>query len=274
MNSATLPLTHKRIALSETRELDVLYGLLERRGATVLRFPLVSIHPTANTVSVKAWIERFIAEPPEWFILLTGEGLHRLLTFCSEHKLDKEAFVLAMQKCKIISRGPKPAKVLKTIGLVPTMLAESPTTSGVIASLKKHSISHKKIAVQLYGSDPNLLLVDFLDAEQALADYVAPYVYASAADKAKVIEFIELIENKEIDVVVFTSKSQVDFLYRSALKENRVDTLTKALNALQIAAVGPIVSAELSLHQVDVDIMPTRLYFMKPLVTSIVNAFK
>lgn len=274
MNSVTLPLSNKRIALSETRELDVLCGLLERRGATVLRFPLVSIHPTANTVAVKAWIERFIAQPPEWFVLLTGEGLYRLLNFCSDHQLDKEAFVSAMQQCKIISRGPKPAKVLKTVGLIPTMLAESPTTSGIIASLKKENIQDKKIAVQLYGSDPNLLLVDFLNAEQALADYVAPYVYANAADKAKVIEFIDLIESKNIDVVVFTSKSQVDFLYRNALKENRVEGLTQSLNQLQVAAVGPIVTQELNLHQVKVDIMPTRLYFMKPLVTSIVNAFK
>ena len=54
MSDNVLPLTNKRIALSETRELDVLCGLLERRGATVLRFPLVSIHPTANTAAVQA----------------------------------------------------------------------------------------------------------------------------------------------------------------------------------------------------------------------------
>ena len=37
------PLAGRAIAIAETRELDVFAGLLERRGARVLRYPLVQI---------------------------------------------------------------------------------------------------------------------------------------------------------------------------------------------------------------------------------------
>ncbi|MEF8792088.1 hypothetical protein [Thiohalorhabdus sp.] len=34
----------RRIALPESRELDLLAGMLEERGAEAVRYPLVSIH--------------------------------------------------------------------------------------------------------------------------------------------------------------------------------------------------------------------------------------
>ena len=43
------PLAGRVIAVAETRELDVFAALLERRGARVLRYPLVQHHRCARS---------------------------------------------------------------------------------------------------------------------------------------------------------------------------------------------------------------------------------
>ena len=72
------PLAGRVIAIAETRELEVLAALLERRGATVLRYPLVQIIDAADPAPVLAWLRRFSDGACDDLILLTGEGLRRL----------------------------------------------------------------------------------------------------------------------------------------------------------------------------------------------------
>jgi uroporphyrinogen-III synthase len=64
-----------RIAVPETRELDVLAQMLERHGANVLRCPLIAIRDVPDPAPVVAWLQRFTSNSPDDFILLTGEGL-------------------------------------------------------------------------------------------------------------------------------------------------------------------------------------------------------
>jgi uroporphyrinogen-III synthase len=60
----SLALTGRRIVVPETREIEVLAGMLERHGATVIRCPLVAIRDAADPAPIIAWIERFIATHP------------------------------------------------------------------------------------------------------------------------------------------------------------------------------------------------------------------
>ena len=55
----TQTLAGKTIAVPETRELDLFAALLERRGAQVLRCPLVVIRDAADPAPVLNFIRRF-----------------------------------------------------------------------------------------------------------------------------------------------------------------------------------------------------------------------
>src|SRR5690554_3035576 len=77
--SDNLPLSGRRIALPESRELDLFADMLLKRGAQVLRCPLVSIHDAPDQQPVQEWLVRFTNEPWDDFIALTGEGIRRLL---------------------------------------------------------------------------------------------------------------------------------------------------------------------------------------------------
>lgn len=259
------------VALPEARQLDVLAGLLERRGAEVVRCPLVSIHDAPDAAPVTAWIQRFIAEPMDLFVIYTGEGIERLLGF-AEREGVREGFVAALTRTRKLARGPKPGRVLKRLGLHPELQASVPTTEGVIHTLRGLELGKGRLGVQLYGTEANEPLMAYLASRGVQPDCVAPYVYAPAADDARVAALIERMRAGGVDAIAFTSKSQVERLRRFARRGGLEEALSGALEKMTVAAIGPVVAEELRDTGVRVDVMPQRTYFMKPLVSELSTA--
>lgn len=260
------------VAVPESRQLDIMASLLEKRGASVFRVPLVAIHDAPDPAPVLAWIRRFIATPPDLFIILTGEGLRRLLSLADRHGL-RESLVGALSRTVLMCRGPKPARVLREVGLKPGLQAGAPTTDGVIGTLSAMDIGGKKIAVQLYGEDPNLKLMDFLRARQVEPDPVAPYVYADDTEESRVLALIERLGRGEIQAIAFTSQPQYRRLQQVARKHGLEGLLAQGLAACCVAAVGPVVAEHLRENGVAVDLMPGQAFFLKPLVTALMRYF-
>ena len=52
-----------------------------------------------------------------------------------------------------VTRGPKPGRALKEVGLAPTRVASTPTTEGVITALQNESLHGQTVGVQLYSED-------------------------------------------------------------------------------------------------------------------------
>src|SRR5690606_29118245 len=99
-------LSGRRIAVPETRELDVFAAMLERRGAEVLRCPLVAILDAPDPQPVLAWIRDFAAGACDDLVLLTGEGLRRLLACIDRHEPAlRPAFVAELGRVRKITRG-------------------------------------------------------------------------------------------------------------------------------------------------------------------------
>lgn len=264
------PLAGRNIGVPETRQLDVLVGLLQRRGANVTRCPLVSIHDTEQPEQVRCWLDSYIQNPFDDLILLTGEGLRRLLSFAERFSWRAE-FVAALSSSRKIVRGPKPAKALRELGLKPDVDAVAPTTQGVIETLRGFDLYDRRIGVQLYGQEPNLPLRVFLDQAGAHDFFVAPYRYADASEDQQVLELIDKIAGDELDALCFTSSPQIRRLLSVARKHQREKALREALARMVIAAVGPVVAQALTDESLPVNLMPDDSYFMKPLVQSMVN---
>lgn len=130
----------------------------------------------------------------------------------------------------------------------------------------RHSIqlSYGRVAVQLYGTEPNQPLIDFLRNAGARPTSVAPYVYANKADDDSVRELLTKMANDEVDIIAFTSSAQVDRLFAVGPR----DLVQRALERTEVAAVGPVVKETLSRHSIDVRFMPQDSFFMKPLTTA------
>lgn len=260
----------RTVALPETRQLDVLAGLLERRGVDVVRCPLVAIRDTPDRDAVGAWLERFCDGRMDLFVVYTGEGMQRLVRF-AERAGHKDRFIAALASTPLVSRGPKPARALRAFGIRPEYPAAAPTTDGVIATLDGLELAGKRVGVQLYGAETLSGLTDYLESRGALADCVAPYVYASASDDAAVEALIDGLAGGEIDAIAFTSKAQVERLAAVAERAGAQAKLRRALDAVLVAAVGPVAARELGELGVAVDVVPESDFFMKPMVSALVS---
>jgi uroporphyrinogen-III synthase len=263
----TATLTGRRIVIPESRELDLFATMLEERGAATLRCPLVAIHDAADQAPVTAWLQRF-ADGADDLILLTGEGLRRLMAAATRAGIDA-AVKARLGSVRKITRGPKPARALRELGLKNDIAAEVPTTDGIVAMLQPLDLQGRRVAVQLYPQSPSTL-PDFLAARGAIADVIVPYEYASDAEVAKVAATIEEIAAGKVDAIAFTSSPQVRRLLDVAAKGGREAALREGLQKIAVAAVGPVVAAELEKDGVTVDITPEGdAFFMKPLVRAI-----
>ncbi len=264
------PLAGRRIALLEHRELDRLGRMLEEQGAETLRCPLVAIVDASDPAPVEAWLRRAIAAPFDDLVLMTGEGLRRLRGAAERAGLEPD-FREALERMRMITRGPKPARALREIGMSPALRAEMPTTEGVIAALSAGELAGRRIGIQLPPDAPTRL-ADFLREAGALPDPVMPYAYVPRADGGEIVAVIEEMTAGRVDAIAFTSAPQVARLFEAAADAGEEARLVTALRTTPIAAVGPVVAAELERRGLEVAIMPRDSFFMKPLVTAIVAA--
>jgi uroporphyrinogen-III synthase len=265
------PLSGRRIALPEHRELDRLAGMLEAEGAAILRCPLVAIRDAPDPAPVAAWIERLIAAPPDDLVFYTGEGLRRLAAL-ARRLGNFPGFVAALAAPRKIARGPKPVAALRELGLKEDVRAVAPTTDGLIATLSGDALRGRRIGVQLYPDGGESRLVAFLREAGADPDPVVPYAYATEADDTKVGALIDELANGRIDAVAFTSSPQIRRLFDHATAAGREAELIRGLDRVQVAAIGPVTAAALARRGVTVAIAPEGRYFMKPLVGAIVAA--
>lgn len=265
------PLAGRTIAIPESREMEVFAALLERRGARVIRCPLVAIRDAPDPAPVLEWSRRLSAGTFDDLILLTGEGLDRILSCIEQHEPAlRTPFVEALSRLRKVTRGPKPAKVLRELGLKPEIAAERPTTDGVIASLRGLDLRGRRVGVQLYGTEPNRPLIDFLESAGATASTVAPYVYADAADEDAVRRLIDHVRNGGVDAIAFTSSAQVERLIAVASEEGARSALANTL----VAAIGPMVANTLRRHGIDARLMPVQSFFLKPLTSALEEALR
>jgi uroporphyrinogen-III synthase len=263
------PLAGRVVAVPETREIDVFAAMLERRGAQVVRCPMVAIRDAPDPAPVLQWSRELAAGSFDDLILLTGEGLRRILSCIDRNDPAlKESFVAALTRLRKITRGPKPARALRELGMKPDIAAERPTTEGVIASLQPFDLKGRRFGVQLYGTEPNRPLVDFLETAGARVSTVAPYVYADAADNEAILTLLKRILAGEVDAIAFTSTPQVERLFAVAPAES----ITAALAKTVVAAVGPVVADTLRRHGIQARVMPEESFFLKPLTSVLEDA--
>lgn len=266
-------LDHLSILVPESRELDLFAGMLEASGAAVRRCPLVTILDLEDTGPAEAWIDQLIDGAFEDAVWLTGEGLRRLLTICDDTGR-RAAFIGALGSIRSITRGPKPARVLRELGLAPGLDVATPTSQGILDALNGEEITGRSMGVQLYPGDGGLPMVKSLQNRGASISCVTPYRYASQAHTSQVEDAIRTLAAGSIGVVAFTSSPQIDRLFEVARAAGIEDKLRQGLAKTLIAAVGPIVEETLHRYDLAADIRPQRSFHLKPLMRSIAAAWR
>src|ERR1700732_570458 len=257
-----------RILILETREEAQFSRLLAEQGADVLQCPMFTIHDAPDPAPVEAWIRRFIAKPLDDFVLMTGEGLRRLMKVAQRIAVDQD-FVAAVGKARKFARGPKPGRALREIGLEPQQTTGKPTSEGVGEMLSRGALAGHRLGLQLYPDRDHSVLIGAITAQGAEIDTVLPCVYDAKAADANIVTAIEEMANGRVDAIALTNLGQVRRLVEVARARGCEARLREGLSRTPIASVGPAVSDELKSHGLRTDIYPANdAFFMKPLISA------
>jgi len=261
-----------RILILETREEAQFSRLLAEQGAEVLQCPMFTIHDAPDSAPIEAWLRRFVEKPCDDLVLMTGEGLRRLMKVAQRIGIDQD-FVTALGKARKFARGPKPGRALREIGLEPQVTTEKPTSEGIAEMLARVDLRGHRVGLQLYPDKNHSVLIGAITAQGAEVDSVLPYIYDAQAADANIVTAIDEMAQGRIDAIALTSSGQVRRLVEVAQAHRCEVRLRDGLARTPIASVGPVVSDELTSHGLRTDIYPANdAYFMKPLISAMAAA--
>jgi uroporphyrinogen-III synthase len=261
-----------RILILESREEAQFSRLLAEQGADVLQCPMFTIRDAPDAAPIEAWIRRLIEKPCDDVVLMTGEGLRRLMKLARRIGVENE-FVAALGNARKFARGPKPGRALREIGLEPQTTTEKPTSEGIAEMLSRLDLKGHRLGLQLYPDKDHGALIGAIKAQGAEVDTVTPYVYDAQAADASIVTAIDEMAQGRIDAIALTNLGQVRRLVEVARARGYEERLREGLSRTLIASVGPAVSDELKAHGLRTDIYPANdAYFMKPLISAMAAA--
>jgi uroporphyrinogen-III synthase len=261
-----------RILILETREEAQFARLLTEQGADVLQCPMFAINDAPDPAPIEAWIRHTVARPHDDLVLMTGEGLRRLMKVVRRIDVETE-FITALGKIRKFARGPKPGRALREIGLEPQMTTEKPTSEGIAEMLSQLDLKGRRVGLQLYPDKDHGALIGAITAQGAEVDTVLPYVYDAKAADANIVAAIDEMANGRVDAIALTNLGQIRRLIETARSHGWEDGLREGLAQTQIASVGPAVSDELASHGLHADIYPANdAFFIRPLISAMATA--
>jgi len=149
----------------------------------------------------------------------------------------------------VVARGPKAREALRAAGLKEAWSPALESCADVLDHLAVHSgLAGRRIAVQLHGG-PQEDFCGALTAAGAEVVEVPVYRWVPPLDPTPLQRLVDLIINRMVDAVTFTSAPAVGSLLRAAGPESEA-----VLNAMRVevlaGCVGPLTAAPLVRHGV------------------------
>jgi uroporphyrinogen decarboxylase len=249
----------KTVVTLESRRTDDMVRLIEQHGGVAIAAPSMREAKIDNNDAATRFADTLLAGEVHITILLTGVGTRMLIDAVS----DRDAFLAALAKTTIVTRGPKPVAVLREVGIKPDVVVPEPNTwRDLLVALDKHgSLDAKRIAVQEYGMS-NTMLLDGLRERGARVTAVPVYRWELPEDVKPLRDAIAKMVAGDVDVLLVTSATQAEHLFKVA---DNANALRAALCNVLVGSVGPIASEGLEAQGVAADYEPDSPH-MAPLV--------
>ena len=250
-----------RVLSLESRRAKEMAALITSHGGRPLVAPSMREVPLDSNGAALASAEGIIRGEFDLVILLTGVGTRALLDVVHTATGSRDAFVAALRRLKVAVRGPKPAAVLRELDVPVWVMAPEPNTwRDVLAAIDARSaelpLAGRRVALQEYG-ESNPELIAGLESRGAVVTRVAVYRWALPEDLGPLEEAIGALSRSEVDVVLFTTATQVVHLLRVAATMGLEDAVRDSLRRTVIASIGPTTSDELREQGMAVDMEPS-----------------
>ena len=252
-----------RVLALESRRAPELAKLISTYGGEPMVAPSMREVPLESNKEALTFAARLLAGEFDMVVFLTGVGARTLLGVV-ETVHDRGMYVAALQRVKVVARGPKPIAALREIGITPTITAPEPNTwHELLRALDdagkaspELALQGARVAVQEYGvSNPELL--SGLRERGAAVTRVPVYQWALPHDLAPLRVAIRAIAEGNVDVALFTTAVQAVHLFQVAAEMQLEEPVRNGLNRAIVASIGPTTSEELQRHGIRADLEPS-----------------
>ena len=190
--------------------------LIERFGGQALVSPSMREVALDDERPLVKFAHRVMTGGIDVAMFLTGVGAQQLIQRI-ERRVDRRRFLDCLADIQTIARGPKPAKVLREVGVPPSVIVPEPNTWREVLEVidRQLPVANLNVAIQEYGA-PNVSLAAGLEARGAAVYSVKVYRWDLPEDLAPLEENVRRIANGQIDAALFTSAQQAVHLFRVA----------------------------------------------------------
>jgi uroporphyrinogen-III synthase len=252
-----------RVLALESRRASELARLISTYGGQPVVAPAMREVPLDSNAEALRFAAQLIAGEFDMVIFLTGVGTRAVLEV-AETRYSREDFIAALQRLKVVPRGPKPVAVLRELGITPALTVPEPNTwrellhslDDAANSSPEFRLHGTRIALQEYGVS-NSELITALAERGATVTRVPVYRWALPEDLAPLHSAIRELAAGAIDAVLFTTGIQVAHLFQVAAEMKLEDAVRRGLSRAIVASIGPTTTEELKQHGIQPDLEPS-----------------
>jgi uroporphyrinogen-III synthase len=243
-----------QIVSFESRRAGLVEDLVRAQGGDCFNAPSVRELPLKENGPCLDLVRDLVADRYEALVLLTGVGAEYLREAAQALGLEQE-LLAALGRVQTISRGPKPAAVLRKWGVPADLNVPEPNTWREVADAMT-GLAARKVAVQEYGvSNPEFTAV--LQAKGFDVTATPVYRWALPLDRQRLEEAGRRIVAGGCDVALFLSSVQLVHLLEVSDKWGLRDHILRMLaRDVVVCSIGPVMNEALAQHGLQPDFVP------------------
>ncbi len=241
----TRPLFKKKIIVTRASgQASEFSHLLEKKGACPIQFPTIEMVPPDSWEALDRAIQSI--EKYDWLIFTSANGVKYFLKRVKENRKD----IRCLKGINLCAIGPKTAAVLERLSVRVDFIPSEYKAEAIIEKLGTNKIKGNKILIPRAAVAREVLPEELVKLG-ATVDVVDAYKTIEPEErKSSVIR--EMLKNKEIDVITFTSSSTVT----NFLKVFNDQEISDLISNVTIACIGPITAKTAEKYGLKTSIIP------------------
>jgi uroporphyrinogen-III synthase len=249
-----MPFAGLRVLSLESRRAKEIEGFIQRLEGDAYVAPSVAERAVEQDGVAAGILKQLESGAFDLLVCMTGTGLAFLRDLVAA-EAPVERLAAALRKLTIVSRGPKPVPILRSLNVPVSVVVPEPNTwREIVEAIAARP--ERNIAVQEYGR-PNVQMNAALETLGATVTPLTIYRWTLPDDMQPLREAARRLSDGKVDVVIFTSSIQLDHLLETARDLNLEEQVYSALRSdVVVASVGPVMTEWLEAHGIPVDIIP------------------
>lgn len=234
-------LKNKVIAITRSeRDAMEFSQLVKEEGGRPIALQTIEIVPKGPRAA-KEFLEQLQKKKHDYCAFMSPQAVKILFDYAGREAAP------ALKSTKVIAVGPKTKESLQEHGVKVRLIPDKFSSAGLVDLLSSMAQEGKKIIIPRSGA-ANEFATKALTALGMDVDEVLLYTVSTGTITPVWSEFSDMLLQKKVDIIIFTSASSVnsffDIMGKLSVDHPQLDTLTK------VVSIGPFTSKELKSRKI------------------------